>query len=143
MSSGVTAVCSQGCLQARGGSANLKAKNARLSKSSQTPSGEKRKNSRSKERVPVEVAERVLARDAKRCRSCNGVAWLHLHHIRYRSQGGPHTEANLITLCEECHRMVHSSKRKWQSLLLEVLRLQEEDNRKVTVLQLDRRSKQT
>lgn len=31
----------------------------------------------------------------------------HLHHKLMRSQGGPHTEANLIDVCPNCHSYIH------------------------------------
>lgn len=55
----------------------------------------------------------VLARD-QGCRFCGTQANLHVHHIRYRSQGLDHTVSNLIVLCREHHDLVHSDKRRWQ-----------------------------
>lgn len=52
-----------------------------------------------------------------------GSAWnLHIHHILYRSEGGPTELWNLIRLCERCHIMVHENKRKWQHKLQKILR---------------------
>lgn len=31
------------------------------------------------------------------------------HHIKFRSQGGSDTKQNLITMCIECHGMIHRS----------------------------------
>jgi 5-methylcytosine-specific restriction endonuclease McrA len=147
VSSGVTAVCSQACLQESGRTARAKQSKGRSNRKHSLDAdtndrslvrGRSTRRSSPKEGVSAETAERVFARDAKRCRSCGGVAWLHLHHIVYRSQGGAHDETNLITLCEDCHLMVHSSKRKWQPLLVEVLRLGYQDSKKVTVLELAR-----
>ena len=56
----------------------------------------------------------VSVRDKGRCRFCGGTGSLHDHHVEYRSQGGSHTESNLITLCQEHHDLVHSDKRRWQ-----------------------------
>jgi len=58
--------------------------------------------------IPLSVRERVLERDGHRCYICGRTKNLHLHHIIPRSQGGPHTEDNLITLCSGCHRSVES-----------------------------------
>ena len=52
------------------------------------------------------------------CQLCGSTYNLHIHHIYYRSQLGLTEKRNLIRLCEECHRMVHSNKKKWQSMLL-------------------------
>lgn len=51
----------------------------------------------------------VMYRDKWRCRAprCGSKSNLHAHHIRFRSEGGPDTAANLVTLCETCHRRVH------------------------------------
>lgn len=43
---------------------------------------------------------------------------LECHHIKYLSQGGPNEPSNLIALCDQHHRMVHSNKRVWQPILL-------------------------
>jgi HNH endonuclease len=34
---------------------------------------------------------------------------LHHHHLVARSQGGPDTDSNLITLCVECHAKIHGT----------------------------------
>jgi hypothetical protein len=65
--------------------------------------------------VPDAVRARVMQRD-RTCRICNATA-RHLHHIDYRSQGGAHVEHNLILLCDQHHRLVHSDKRHWQPRL--------------------------
>ena len=52
------------------------------------------------------------------CQLC-GKTWdLHIHHIIYRSQLGNNDERNLIRLCSDCHRKVHSNKKVWQKKLL-------------------------
>lgn len=52
------------------------------------------------------------------CQLC-GRCWnLHIHHIIYRSQLGNNDERNLIRLCSDCHRRVHSNKKVWQKKLL-------------------------
>lgn len=72
--------------------------------------------------VPEAVRQECYARDAFRCRVCGVVnASFNLHHIMYRSQGGPHTRENLITLCRRCHDTVHSKKSFWQPLLQELV----------------------
>jgi 5-methylcytosine-specific restriction endonuclease McrA len=51
----------------------------------------------------------VLARDQHRCRApgCGSRKYLEVHHVIPREQGGPHTAANLVTLCSRCHRFLH------------------------------------
>lgn len=68
---------------------------------------------------------RVRKRDGERCRWCGGTSLLAVHHVLYRSQGGPNSMDNLITLCVTHHELVHTNKRIYQPLLLEVLRLTE------------------
>jgi 5-methylcytosine-specific restriction endonuclease McrA len=53
----------------------------------------------------------VYWRDGYTCQHCGktGTA-LHAHHIVYRSKGGSNMADNLITLCEDCHKKVHSGK---------------------------------
>jgi 5-methylcytosine-specific restriction endonuclease McrA len=49
----------------------------------------------------------VLCRDGWKCQSCGFRSNLHVHHIWFRSQGGPDELWNLITLCNTCHNGVH------------------------------------
>ena len=55
------------------------------------------------------LCEQVLVRDGWSCQFCGSRFDLHVHHIRFRSQGGPDREENLITLCAACHRKVHEA----------------------------------
>jgi 5-methylcytosine-specific restriction endonuclease McrA len=56
----------------------------------------------------------VDARDGHVCRPCRarvggkelGTRTVH-HHLVYRSQGGQHTTANVITICERCDDLIH------------------------------------
>lgn len=86
----------------------------------------KRKKS-TKKKMPGDVRQAVLARDGNRCRFCRTLDSIHVHHIRYRSEGGPHVETNLITLCSDHHDLIHSNKRKWQPVLLAVIEEQYEE----------------
>jgi hypothetical protein len=43
-----------------------------------------------------------------RCARCGESRALHVHHRRRRSQGGPDSYANQITLCHTCHAWVHA-----------------------------------
>ena len=53
------------------------------------------------------LRETVFTRDGYTCQCCGRSvkehAILHVHHIRYRSQGGTDQMSNLITVCEKCH----------------------------------------
>lgn len=73
--------------------------------------------------VSRDVREQVLERDNGCCRVCG--RWVEspaLHHIVYRSQGGPNTVDNLVTVgwapWHDCHLpVVHANKRLWQPIL--------------------------
>jgi 5-methylcytosine-specific restriction endonuclease McrA len=89
--------------------------------------------------VPQAVREHVLKRDAYRCRFCGqSNNHLHVHHIVYRSQGGPHEGWNLITLCDEHHALVHSNKRRYMPLLRGVIWLMYVERKRYLVPQLER-----
>ena len=49
----------------------------------------------------------ILRRDGWRCQSCGTMTNLEAHHREFRSQSGPDSEENLITLCAACHARVH------------------------------------
>lgn len=50
----------------------------------------------------------VDRRDEGRCRVCKRHADpRHHHHLQYRSRGGKHETANVVTLCGSCHNLVH------------------------------------
>ena len=70
------------------------------------------------------VREYVLWRDGHKCQCCHGKSndkVLNVHHIESRKTGGD-SPANLITLCETCHKAYHTGKielklkRNFQSL---------------------------
>lgn len=55
--------------------------------------------------------EHALCRDKYTCQVCKAKnVRLEVHHIKYRSQGGTDDLDNLITLCTDCHKKVHSGK---------------------------------
>ncbi|HYJ09178.1 MAG TPA: HNH endonuclease, partial [Polyangiaceae bacterium] len=59
--------------------------------------------------VPPSVRRLVLRRDHGRCvvPGCRHVAWLDVHHLQPRADGGGHNPDNLITLCGAHHRALH------------------------------------
>ena len=63
----------------------------------------------------------VCERDRGMCRFC-GNKNIQLHHIIYRSESKALIDDpnNCIMLCEKCHRLVHSDKKKYQPILLEM-----------------------
>lgn len=78
----------------------------------------------SKKRITVtqDTYNKVMQRDNCRCRLCGTSLNLQLHHIIYRSEDKSkiNDENNLIMLCAEHHRLVHSNKHYWQPKLLEM-----------------------
>lgn len=44
-----------------------------------------------------------------------------MHHIRFGACGRKTYMGNVIPLCEPHHRLVHSNKRKYQPLLIEMI----------------------
>jgi len=58
--------------------------------------------------VSYELLKRqVLRRDGWRCQSCGAMANLEVHHQQFRSRQGDDSEENLITLCSNCHAVLH------------------------------------
>lgn len=67
--------------------------------------------------LELPLRKEIHSRD-KTCRFCGQTAYrMEVHHINYRSQGGPDVNWNLILLCDEHHRLVHSNKKRWQPIL--------------------------
>lgn len=52
---------------------------------------------------------RVRRRDGHCCQApgCTGRGKLHVHHVLFRSLGGPDEEWNLVLVCSACHRLIH------------------------------------
>jgi hypothetical protein len=61
-------------------------------------------------KTPPELRRMILLRDGVRCRACTSRKRLMAHHIEYRSEGGPTSPENLISLCFQCHGMVHGGR---------------------------------
>ena len=64
------------------------------------------------QKVPPKIREAVERRSGGYCEAaCNGNCSRQaapMHHRLPRSAGGPHTEANLLHLCDNCHRYIHA-----------------------------------
>lgn len=52
------------------------------------------------------LRDQVVSRDRFTCQSCGRRTRGQVHHILPRSQGGPDTPANLVTLCGRCHMLI-------------------------------------
>jgi len=49
----------------------------------------------------------ILERDGWQCQTCGRSTNLDVHHTKRRSALGDDRETNLITLCRECHQILH------------------------------------
>lgn len=61
----------------------------------------------------------LITEEEPYCQICGSTSFLHRHHIRYGACGRKTYLGNIIVLCEECHRVVHSNKKKWQPILID------------------------
>lgn len=79
----------------------------------------------SKKRIFVSKAtyDKVFARDEGKCAFCGTTQNLNYHHILYRSQRKDLIDvpSNGILLCQECHSIAHSNKKKYQLILLDII----------------------
>lgn len=75
----------------------------------------------------TEMKKLAKKRDFYRCQLLgfanvgNHSSMMHAHHVIYLSENGVDELWNLITLCDNCHRLVHSNKRYWQGKLLRLV----------------------
>lgn len=66
------------------------------------------------------IVYQTISEEEPYCQICGQTYNLHRHHIRYGACGRKTYFGNVIVLCETCHRMVHSNKKKWQPVLIEM-----------------------
>lgn len=60
------------------------------------------------------VKQAVLSRDNYTCQSCDKKSGkLEVHHIVFKSKGGSNRMDNLVVLCEDCHKKIHSGEIKY------------------------------
>lgn len=116
MAYGVSSICSPECLKR----VRLRSRERPLKKAVVENSGYTNASRRRSSGVPTAIRKAIRKRDG-RCRWCGVAELLQVHHILYRSQGGPDEPMNLVTLCLNCHAKVHSSKRTWQPVLLALI----------------------
>ena len=62
--------------------------------------------------IPAPLRRQVEIRDHHRCcvPGCRATAYLHIHHIQWRSEGGVHVLDNLMLVCGAHHRAIHERK---------------------------------
>lgn len=67
-----------------------------------------------------EVYQKTLELFDSCCAIC-GYNQVHLHHIRYGSCGRKTYMGNIIPLCKKHHDLVHTNKKKYQPILIEMI----------------------
>jgi hypothetical protein len=124
----VSRICSESCLTDLYERKKVKARNDRP----------KKKAASGGRRLDVELRRKIRERDGNVCRWC-GKPGEEVHHVRYRSQGGPDHPGNLVLLCGHHHRVVHGNKRHWQPTLLALLWIGYVEGKWLTVPEVERR----
>lgn len=127
--SGVNRICSEDCLKALHERSRVRARAKAKAKA--------RPKARKVSSLDPAVRRLVRARDGNVCRWC-GKRGEQVHHVLYRSQGGPDEPSNLILLCMEHHGVVHGNKHHWQPTLLAVLWLGYVEGRWLTIPEVER-----
>jgi 5-methylcytosine-specific restriction endonuclease McrA len=64
----------------------------------------------------------AIVRDSNQCQVCDSVYSLQVHHVVHKSKGGMDTLDNLITLCSDCHLIVHNQLKSLVKSGIDVLR---------------------
>lgn len=67
-----------------------------------------------------EVYEKTIELYNGRCAIC-GNNQIQLHHIRYGACGRKTYLGNVIPLCKQHHDLVHTNKRKYQPILIDMI----------------------
>jgi hypothetical protein len=67
---------------------------------------------RASQTIPPRIRRAVLRRHHNRCAvpGCTHAAFLHVHHIELRSEGGTHDPERMLPLCSAHHRAVHDGR---------------------------------
>lgn len=63
------------------------------------------------------------------CAIC-GSPYIHMHHIRYGACGRKTYMGNIIPLCKTHHDLVHSNKKKYQPMLINMIKEKMESEEK-------------
>lgn len=66
---------------------------------------EGRTGARGSTRAWRRLREFILSRDGRRCVRCGSLRYLTVHHIDLNPRND--NEENLVTLCEDCHKLKH------------------------------------
>jgi hypothetical protein len=84
--------------------------------------------------TPPAMRAEVLARDNNRCQCCPARKNLTVHHKHGRRHGGQTVPANLMTLCEGCHSLVHDRLLVVRGRIPDKLRFTDADGRNLSEL---------
>ncbi len=84
--------------------------------------------------TPPKVRRKILKRDGFRCVCCGAKKNLTIHHKVWRRFGGPTAPGNLMTLCEDCHSLVHDRKLVIRGVVPDDLRFLDGDGRPIASL---------
>ncbi len=82
--------------------------------------------------TPNRLRRRILARDGYRCKCCGAKKKLTVHHIIWLRYGGRTIAENLMTLCENCHSLVHEGKLVILGTIADGLRYTDESGRELS-----------
>ena len=75
-----------------------------------------------------QVYEKTLELFNSQCAIC-GNNQVHLHHIRYGACGRKTYLGNVIPLCKKHHDLVHTNKKKYMPMLIEIVDRRIKDER--------------
>lgn len=67
-----------------------------------------------------EVYQKTIELYNGQCAIC-GNTNIHLHHIRYGACGRKTYMGNVIPLCKQHHDLVHTNKKKYQPMLIDMI----------------------
>ena len=70
--------------------------------------------------VKPEVYYTVFNECKGTCQLCGIQRELQLHHINGRGKNLTNNIMNCIMLCDSCHRLVHTNKKKYRPILMEI-----------------------
>jgi hypothetical protein len=67
---------------------------------------------RASQTIPPRIRRAVIRRHHNRCAApgCTHAAFIHVHHIELRSEGGSHDPERMLPLCSAHHRAVHDGR---------------------------------
>ncbi|NMO02345.1 DUF222 domain-containing protein [Gordonia sp. TBRC 11910] len=84
-----------------------------------------------KRRVPNAALVRVVTMRDRSCRhpGCGRTRFLHMHHVKFWSQGGTTDPDNLLLLCSEHHRALHNGAFSIEALGLQQFRFYDASGR--------------